>query len=649
MDEVIVSATKTEESRKDISNSTLVIDDLDLEDSPAQGIGDLIGGELGIDWRTRGDFGGAGQELHIRGMGGDGTQVLINGLTVNSPSLGTSNIGKLSITNIERIEVVKGSGSVLYGSGAMGGIVNIITKSPKEGQTDLAVSAGYGTEDTYQVSAENGLFLNDHFGYYITADLFGTDGFRDNADAEQKNGSFKCIYKNENDFQISLYGDIVDKENGNPGPVPPDGTPSFSVNGIPFYNSESANLLSRAEEQDTHLIFKIEADPLEWIGINLQADFTDMESDNISRYYDSFSPGNLPGSHSIVTNEVIGMEGNLDIHPLDNGTLLVGFQYKEYDWESQSETLDGYGNVASTLTGKNSLHSTGLYAELHYRPIKYLKGTLGIRQEDHSVFGSETLPRFGLVLNPTDSTVIKFNTGKHFKAPTPNDLFWPYEDWGWGSGTQGNSGLKPETGMHSDIGIEQSLLDNKIFASLTYFKWDIDDKIEWVPDASYFYTPENLSKYEASGIEAGLKFGPFYNTDLSLSYTKTDATEEKEGGAKRQARYTPDDFFKAAVTRWFDCGLDITAVYRYTSKRPAIYTLDTDSTPAQTLSSYYTIDIKANQRLSDNWTFSCQVNNLLDENYDTYVQTFYDSSGVGTLSPYRGAGRSFFASMKYSF
>lgn len=649
MDETIVSATKTEEQRKNISNNTLLMEELDITESPAQGIGDLLGGELGIDWRTRGDYGGAAQEIHIRGMGGDGTQILVNGLSMNSPSLGLSNVGTLSTTNIERIEVVKGSGSVLYGSGAMGGTVNLFTKTPVEDQIDMAVRAGYGTEDTYQISAENGMFLNDHFGYYVTADLYGTDGFRDNADAEGKNGSFQLIYKNQNLVTISLYGDVSDKENGNPGPVPPEGTQAFSVNGIPFYNSESANLLSCVEELNKHLIFKLQADPLDWLSLNLQTDFTDMESDNITRYYSSYSPGNLPGSHSIITNEVIGYEANMEIRPIEEGKLLIGVQHKEYDWENQSETLDGYGNVTSTLTGQSSLRSTGTYAEIHYRPVKFLKGNFGIREENHSVFGSETLPRFGLVLNPTDSTAVKFNTGKHFKAPTPNDLFWPYEDWGWGSGTQGNSALKPETGRHSDIGIEQSLMNNRIFATLTYFKWDINDKIEWVPDINYFYTPENLSRYEATGIEAGLRIGPFKDTTLSLSYTKTEAKEQKQGGVKRQARYTPDNAFKAAVTHWFGFGLDISGVYRFTGSRPAIYALDTDSAPVQTLSSYSTIDIKASRRIGDNWSFSCQVNNLLDESYDTYVQTFYDASGVGTLSGYRGAGRSFFASMTYSF
>ena len=93
----------------------------------------------------------------------------------------------------------------------------------------------------------------------------------------------------------------------------------------------------------------------------------------------------------------------------------------------------------------------------------------------------------------------------------------------------------------------------------------------------------------------------------------------------------------------------MTATARYTDKRPAIYASDTDIEPVTYLSSYWTFDFKANQRLFDHWILSCQVNNLLDESYNTYVETFYDQSGAGTLSKYPGAGRSIYVSAAYEY
>jgi len=649
MDEIVVTATKTEEQRKNISNSIIFKDDIDIDASPSNGIGDFLGGELGLDWRTRGDFGGAAQEIHIRGMGADGTQVLVNGLSINSPSLGSADIGKISANNIEKIEIVKGSGSVLYGSGAMGGVVNIITKSPEHDQIDLKVNAGYGSQGTYQVGVQNGLFITETLGYYLSANTYETDGFRDNSDGENKDASLKLLFDKGNIFRLSLYGDYSDTESGRPGPKPPEGTTSFSVNGTELYNNESSNLLNRVNEENYHLILKMESAPLDWLSYNLQTDYTDMVSENYSRYYSAFTLGNLPGSRTKVANQVLGFEGNVTLKPFAKSTVVLGVQHKKYDWENITTTLDGFGKDTSVLSGDASLHTTGYFSEIQYRPFKYLKGTLGVRYEDHSTFGEELLPRFGFVVNLTDTTAVKFNTGRHFKAPTPNDLFWPLENWGWGMGAQGNSNLKPETGHHTDIGIEQSLAANRIFLSLGYFLWKIEDKIEWVPDASFFYRPENLSTYEASGIEAGASFGPFYNTTLSLNYTYTDATEQKPDGASRQSRYTADHSFKAGVNYWFDFGLDLSAIVRYTSKRPAIYASDTDSEPTKYLSSYYTIDLKGRQELFEHWSVSFQVNNLLDEAYATYVETFYDQTGTSTLSSYPGSGRSFFVSVDYSF
>ncbi len=128
LDEVVVTATKTEETRKDVPNSVILYDQYDIQDAPAISIGEMMANDPGIDWRTQGDSGGASQTIHIRGMSGNATQVYINGVNINSPSLGLAEVGRLPVNNIGNIEVVKGSGSLLYGTGAMGGTVNISQK-----------------------------------------------------------------------------------------------------------------------------------------------------------------------------------------------------------------------------------------------------------------------------------------------------------------------------------------------------------------------------------------------------------------------------------------------------------------------------------------------------------------------------------------
>jgi len=648
LDELLVSATKTEETRGDVSNSVILIDEEDIARSPAKSLGERLGNETGIDLRSRGDYGGASEELHVRGMGADGTQILVNGIVMNSPSLGSADISGISLNNIEKIEVVKGSGSLLYGTGAMAGTVNIITKSPEKDMKDLKVSAGYGANNSYEIAAEQGMFLTKDIGYYLTANRKETDGYRSNSFLDHKDMSLKVTYDSENGPDISLYGDYIDRYYGNPGVKTPSGTEEFIVNGVKLYDNESSNLLNAGGSEDKHLSLEVNDRPVEWLKLSLKGAYTNMESYNKNMYYFFM----LSGSKTWVTNKVTGIEGNADFDIFEGMNLLVGSEYKKYDWENRGVTLNENGldiGGTETSTGEG-LNTFGVFSEAQYRPNAFLKMIAGLRHESHSEFGNKTVQRYGMVINPGKYTAIKLNYGQHYNAPTPNALFWPYEDWGWGSGTQGNRDLEPETGKHLDAGIEQGFLNNKVFASITWFKWDIKDKISWIPDDFFFYTPQNLNKYKSDGWEIGSDIGPFYNMTLSLSYTYTDAEEELYGGVKRQALNTSDSYFKSTLGYVNDAGFNAEAAFRYTGDRPGYYNLNTDTEPAVTLASYSTIDLKVEQGFLDKWLVSLQCNNILDKEYYTYTESFWNqSTGAMTMEGYPGAGRSVFLKVSYKY
>jgi len=648
LDEVVVSATKTEEKRKDVSNSVIALDSDDILVSQARTLGDFLGNELGIDLRTRGDYGGASEEFQIRGMHSGATQVLVNGLVVNSPSLGSADVSGIPLNSIDNIEIVKGPGSLLYGSNAMAGTINIVTKRPEKGETDLNIKSGYGRHETYDISVEQGMFFLGDLGYYLTATKRDTDGFRNNSDLNHKDISLNLVYDKGDALDISLYGDYIDRKFGRPGPKPPKGTRPF----LNLYDDEAANLLSSGADENGHLVINIKNRPLEWLGCNLKGSYMNMENYNYGRYYTTFPAPGMPGSKTWVTNEVLAAEANTEIKPIDALKVMLGGDYKQYDWENENINLDGDGGeiAASKTSVDEDLHTSGVFAEAQYRPCQYFKAIAGIRREDHSEFGSETVPRYGVIVNPHDSTSLKFNYGKHYNAPTPNDLFWPFEDWGFGMGAQGNPNLEPETGKHGDVGIEQSFLEDKVFFNITYYWWDIKDKIRWVPDASFFYRPQNLDTYTGTGWEIGSQVGPYYDMKLALSYTYSDAEEELDGGISRQAQYTADHYLKCGLTYWHDIGFSASATFRYTGERPGFYLLSTDKNPDVELPSYYTFDLKLEQRLFDHWILSLQGNNLFDEEYDTYVESFRDQiSGVTTRAGYPGAGRFVYFDVAYEF
>lgn len=652
MDEVVVTATKTEEKRRDIANSVIIIDKLDIQESPAETLGELLANELGIDWRTYGDYGGAAQEIQIRGLNGDGTQVFVNGINVNSPSLAVADIGKIPLNSVDKIEVVKGSGSLLYGTGAAGGTINIITKRAQKGRTDFKTNAGYGHNNSYLLSVENGMFLNDYFGYFITASRKETDGFRDNGDMTQNDCSLNILYDSDSSTVLSFYADYMDRYYGMPGVKPPLGTKDFSYNGVTLYNTESANLLARGSDKDGHLAINLESSPWANTKLRFNANYTNMENYNYNRYYSTWPTVGLPGSKTWVINKIFGMEGNADLELSDNLKFLVGGEYKDYNWENETIDLNNKGaDVSSTASNAVAgLYSNGIYAEAQYRPCDYFKGIAGLRKEKHSTFGTEYIPRYGVIINPSSDTTIKFSHGKHYKSPTPNDLFWPREDWGFGMGAEGNKALQPETGWHSDATIEQSMMNKKLFLTLSYFEWDLKNKIRWIPDAAFFYTPQNLNKYDASGWEAGIKIGPIKDLDVSLSYTMLDATEHVVDGASRRALYTPDNQFKADLSYWSCFDLFTMVTVRYVSERAGSYANDNDAEPSKILESYWTADIKIEKSINANWVITLSGKNLFDKEYYTYASTFRNqSTGVTTTEGYPGSGRSAFINLTYEY
>jgi len=650
MDEVVVTATKTAEKRKDIVNSVVIKDALDIAETPATSLGSVLANEPGIDWRTRGNYGGAAEEIRIRGMGGDGTLVVRDGVVLNSPSLGAADVSQIPLNSIERVEVVKGPGSLLYGSGAMGGTVNIIGKKAKRDGYVAKAETGYGTENTYHLAAENGGFVIGDFGYYLTANRKETDGFRDNSDLTQDDVSLNLLLDKGANFQGNLDVGYVDRKYGLPGVQPPAGTLPYSINGTEFYNGDSAALLNRGEDENSHSALTFKGQPSEWLNWRMKGDYAVLDSTNLSRY--SY---NGSGTETNVTNTVSGVEGNLDLQPFSRLGVLLGNEYRNFDYENKQQSLDTNGAPVTDgwLDQDHRVFTNGTFAEASLRPLDQLKLVGGYRYETHSLFGYEDVIRYGLVITPLTDTAIKFNRGQHFKAPTMNDLFWPDDGF-----TKGNRDLMPETGWHTDVTVEQGLLDGKLFTSLSWFQWDINDKIDWAEDPSQptlsgwgnYWTPSNVDTYQATGWEASVKIGPYHALQAELALTLLDAEEELAAGVTRPARYSPDTLLKGQMIHFSDFGLTSTLTARYTSSRPGYYASKTDQDAAIELASYWTVDLKLEQALADHWTITFLAINLLDQEYDTYLAGFSDqTTSTYTQQPYPGAGQSLFASLAYKW
>lgn len=660
-EEIVVSATKIPEKRAEVPNALVIKSTEDIEVSPAKGLGDLLSNEPGIDWRTYGDYGGASEQLHIRGMPAEGTQVFLNGININSPSLGVADLSKIPMENIEKIEVVKGSGSLLYGSGAMGGTVNLFTKEPNREKIDLKLKGGYGTQDTYRLSFQHGRFLKKDFGYYITAGRTETDGFRDNSHLRQNDLSLKLLFDRGEAIRVSLYADYIEGNYGVPGVKPPKGTQEFSIGGVKFYNDKASSLTNKGEDRDGNILLEVKGNPKERFSYNLKGYFRNMNN----YYYQRYASTGGTGSETWVINTTSGAEGNITFIPIEKTKILVGAEYKEFGWRRKTYDFDSSESRTGKTRNRANIYTRALFTEAEYKPLNFLKLIGGIREEHHSAFGEKFVPLFGAVVNPKDTVTIKITHGRHFNAPTPNDLFWPetlYE--------KGNPNLKPEIGCHSDITYEHSLFENNVLLTLSYFAWKIDRKIIWQPDAQGVWSPINLEDYGAKGLETGIRLGPFKDLSFSLSYTYTDAYEKARNYTimdygwpplfppqfeytieKRRATMSPRNQFKGELT-YKKSDFEATLVAKYVDQRIGLYRTEyisypTTKTVKYEIDPYWTVDLRLKKRFLKRWICTFDAKNIFDKDYTTRLGVFYDSAGKGTVSGYPGAGRSFFLSLSY--
>jgi outer membrane cobalamin receptor len=655
LEEIVVTATKTQEKRKDIPNNVITKDEQDIQDSPAKGFGELLANEPGLDLRSYGDYGGAVEALRIRGMSDQGTQVLVNGISLNSPSLGQADLGGIPLNNIERVEVVKGSGSLLYGSGAMGGTVNIITKSPQKNQTNCNAAAGYGSNQSAQFSLAQGMFTSEHFGYFFTAHHAQTDGFRDNGDMTQTDLSLKLLWDQKDRLKISLYGDYLDRASGVPGPQPPAGTPDYYLHGTHFYSPESSSLVNHGRDENGHTLINIEGRAAAWCAFSVQAGYSDLKNYYFNRNVVDLYPKLAgEGEKTWVVNQVNEYQGHVELKPLAQIDLLLGAEYKGFDYERETVDLNSGGEDKPNARAASHEHvfTKAALAEAQYRFNDSLKALAGIRHEDHSKFGGINLYRYGLAFNPYKNTAVKFNQGRHFRAPTLNDLYWPDDGW-----TRGNPDLKPETGWHTDLTLEQSFLADKLFFTASYFYWDVKDKIAWAENPAYptsipgmnKWTPANVDSAAGAGWELAAKIGPFRHMQFDLSYSRMDIQEQKKDCPQRQAVETPAQLFKGSLTYWYQEDATVNLTARYVGDRPADYRTDQDVVPQHILDSYWTLDLKWNQRLAQHWSLFVQANNFLDEAYTTRLGNFVASDGSFVKADYPGAGRSFFMGLTYVY
>ncbi|MFH0810815.1 MAG: TonB-dependent receptor [Pseudomonadota bacterium] len=604
---VVVSGSRFTESATDVPNKVVVIDSKAVQESRAADLGELLLGKSSFNVRGYGNPGSL-QTISLRGASANQVLVMIDGRPLNSVTSGGANLAEVMLDQVERVEVIEGPYSHLYGSGAVGGVVNVITKAPPRKFAASALAA-YGSANTRVYRASAGDTVGQ-FGFVLTGGAHLSDGFRPNSDLDACNASGKFTL-NLGGLGLSLFTDVYRDETGVPGSKPGPGEV------VSLGNAEVRNLTERNRTQLLNNTLVAELSPCE--GLTLRGRFFQdlRQLDDFGRclFYD---PLDVPPYYSLVDNrfadkfDTLIFGGSLEAEAERGISRLVAGADWHYDSVEVSKSRTPDSGAATALPGYDrNRTSYGVFARERLQICKPLAVYLGARFDQDTTFGKAISPDAGFTLMVGEKDTLRGSVAEVYRAPTFNEMFWP---------GGGNPDLKPESGWSSELGWRRDLVPGKLTLDMSLFYWRIKDKINWRLDpATFGYSPENIDKQETKGATVSLAARPVEALELQATYTLLDARQRnlemnyvsfQEETVWRRADIVPRHqmtflaaYSWAAGTKTYLRGL-------YESKR-----LSRFKNPGEPLEPVLLLWAGASQRLGDNLELFLEAENLLDEDY----------------------------------
>lgn len=535
--DVVVTATRTQEEVKAVPQTVEVITKEDIEQLGATDVYSALRLAANVDVTSAGM---AGHNVMIRGMSTNHTLILIDDKRfAGEDTSATQNVyalGRLSLSNIERIEIVRGSASAQYGSDALGGVINIITKKSKEPSVMVGLSTGSEAINNY---------------YHID---FGKQGnFSSTFDMR-----FSDVRKNmqSGDEGSNYYGPIQDFNFSGTWDLGNDKEIDLTLG---YYNEHT-----KADYADKYTSgMQTSKDKKEWYDYSLgYSGKTDNSDYMIRTFYSRLDKennlynyrSNFPGSMENIlgsmypkydwdksTYTLWGIEGKNTIQLNDNHLLTFGGEYRQNKVEG-TRLGDGGDNVHQVSQSGNGYNSPKSYSD---KDITNYAGYIqdewqvndkllvipSIRYDHDSSFGGEVTPKIGATYFISDNSRIKANWGKGFKAPTISELYMAMHRAMGGQtvNVYGNPDLKPEKSTSWDISFEAEKDNN--FGKLTYFNNDVKNLITTKQTGNSYFEQGyvNVDEAEIDGVE--MEIGRNLDDKWTIKVTSNwlDATDKVSG------------------------------------------------------------------------------------------------------------------------
>ena len=583
--DILVQGTKTGIPLEQMTGNTTILDEAAIKAMQVPTVLDVLRQVEGLDVVRSGGPGGQ-TSFFLRGGNSNQVLVVIDGVQVNNPTTGAFDPSNLTVDNIERIEILRGSQSPLYGSEASAGVINIITKRGRDGAHDFITLEG-GSYRTWRGVLDHSS-RGPVWDETLSLSRWVTGGF---SKADQPPGNTE-----DDGYANTTFAARVGRGIGVGGRMDlavrlTDGTAEFDDNfaASPPFSVQDSDAKQRDKAAVTSLTI---TSPLTtWWDHRIIIGWS----------RDHLTSDGAFGSDLDAQNRQAEWQHTLTIGP--ENMLTLGYEYQN-------------GLATGSTLDEHRIITNALYFQDQLALLEPLFFTVGGRSDDNNRFGRHNTYKVGTSLSLSQGRSRLFaNYGTGFRGPTLNDLYFP----GFS-----NPSLQPETSQGYEVGLSHDLVPKTVKLGVTFFRTGYEDLI--IAQAPTF-TPTNVNTALAKGVEASTEWTLPYKTIFQANYTYTGTVN---GSTNDQLARRPRN--KANLTLAFhpDPQSDVRIDYRYVGER-----LDSDFTGI-TLPAYAVVNLATSEQLTPDIRLFARAENLFDRTYE-------EAAGYGT------AGRSFYGGLAVGF
>lgn len=578
---IVITASRTPLNYPNTPTNVKIIDQGDIVKSNARNAAEALNLLPSTDVSRIGSLGSLSQ-ARLRGSSADQVLVLIDNRPVGGISLGGVDLSLIPVENIERIEVVSGPGSSIYGANALGGVVNIITKRAKSKMPSTEYTFQTGSFTT-QINRLNFDVKKEKLGLFFSASENNSRGFRENGGFLDNHFLANLDYRLNVASQLVFSGAYAQKKTDIPGM---NFLPLAEFDGQKERLASTPNTFQKDKDIYGQLTYRLALGEKNMLQSNIYSDVKDILFNQPDGWVEKTLTRERSEGGEVQLNTVAGLSLGGSLH---NDYFIFNNQISG---EEQ-------------INKKAQNYAFFLEDNLHLKNLTIIPGT---RYDRNYIFGAQTNPHLSVIYHLSDKMKFSANLGRAYRAPTFFDLYFPRSSF-----TEGNPDLQPEISRGGDWGTEYKLREN-FTTRFTYFYYRVKDMIRWAPEDPNnvwgVWRPFNLDKVTNQGSELEIESQFFTNfiTKFNYSYLwsrRFDFTTNRSV----LPFYTPVNRFNYQLGYEHHSGWNIFTAVEYVDKQ-----YGSDDKMGLKLPSYTLWDLRLARKII-NWDFFAGIDNITDKRY----------------------------------